>query len=128
MRSVAGSLLADVDCDFEVALPTKDPGLSMSHRRNLLLIFKECLHNISRHAGATRVDIGLTVRERTLTLQVSDNGRGFSPDAAHGGQGLDTMKSRASTMGADIDITSEPGEGSTLTLILKMTRTRRGQD
>ncbi len=99
----------------------------MADRRQLYLIFKEWLHNIARHSGATEVEIRLCLDGGRLRLHIDDNGRGFVLGQAKGGHGLDGIKKRSSVLGAECRITSEPGSGATLEIDMKMTRTRGGR-
>ena len=61
-------------------------------RRPVFLIFKECVHNIARHANSTEASAELRIHNEELILRVSDNGlNGRTPDAgsrASGGQGI----------------------------------------
>ncbi|MEM9072515.1 MAG: sensor histidine kinase [Myxococcota bacterium] len=57
-------------------------------------IVQEALHNVVRHAEATRADVELAQTPSTLTLVVRDDGRGFAPDEAAAGRGLRGMEER----------------------------------
>jgi two-component system sensor histidine kinase UhpB len=77
---------------------------------------QEALSNVAQHADATHVDVVVSGREGGLELRVRDDGRGFDPEAAHGGIGLVGMAERARMVGARIDVMSRPGRGTALTL------------
>ena len=82
----------------------------------LFHICQETLANIAKHARATRVDVNLwTAAERAL-LEVSDDGRGFDMKNTRLtiGHGLANMQTRAQNVGGEVDITSEPGDGTTI--------------
>jgi signal transduction histidine kinase len=85
---------------------------------------QEALNNVSRHAQASRVYLHIAFTPQEVTLQVSDNGRGFdvpnSPaEFAPGGHfGLLGMYERAELIGARLDIHSSPGQGSRVTVHL----------
>ncbi|ESQ91770.1 hypothetical protein ABAC460_05370 [Asticcacaulis sp. AC460] len=79
---------------------------------------QEALNNITKHAGATCVRIGFDGLGTQALLNVSDDGRGFDPSAVGSMHlGLQIMRERADRIGAELDITSAPGLGTTLTLI-----------
>jgi PAS domain S-box-containing protein len=80
-------------------------------------IVREALSNILRHARARRV--ALTVREAThaTLLEVRDDGRGFSPEAAQG-LGLRNLRTRARLLGGQLELHSEPGKGSLVRLVI----------
>ena len=79
---------------------------------------QEALTNVTKHAGATRVAIDLTLAAGTLTLEISDNGRGLSSaDLAKARSfGIRGLHERAGTVGGWVDLSSAPGRGTTLIL------------
>jgi signal transduction histidine kinase len=91
-------------------------GLPISHATALFHICQEALANAAKHAHAQRVDVRLwSTRERVL-LEVTDNGRGFDlrKMSVTLGHGLSNMHIRARKVGGDVEITSAPGEGTTV--------------
>ena len=94
----------------------QDPGLDASLRRDVFLIVKECLTNIVRHSGATRVEIDVTIARGRLRLTIADDGRGFDRTASASGHGLINMRRRAGALGGTIDVSSTSGGGTTVTL------------
>ncbi len=62
--------------------------MPVNTRRNVFLIFKEAVHNIVRHAQASRVEVSIVVEGGQLELLITDNGDGFDPSSADGGHGL----------------------------------------
>ncbi|HET6557291.1 MAG TPA: PAS domain-containing sensor histidine kinase, partial [Prolixibacteraceae bacterium] len=83
-------------------------------------IMQEILTNITRHSEAKRVNILLTRHNRDFLMQVSDDGVGFDPDESHrmSSLGLIGMKERALSIGGEILISSHPGIGTTVRLLL----------
>lgn len=87
---------------------------------SLYRIAREALHNISRHAAASEVDIGLQLADRCLTLDINDNGIGLPdyagtlPDAT----GLRGMRARAAAAGAALMLSSLPGNGTRIVVKL----------
>jgi signal transduction histidine kinase len=82
----------------------------------LFHICQEALANIAKHAKAHRVDVVLwKTADRTL-LEVKDDGRGFDLDKVKKsiGHGLTNMETRAANAGGDVDITSDPGQGTSV--------------
>jgi two-component system, NarL family, sensor histidine kinase UhpB len=77
---------------------------------------QEALSNIAQHAGASRVDVELSTNGHALEVTVSDDGRGFDPDAHAGGFGLSGMAERARMVGARLEVHSRPGGPTSLTL------------
>jgi two-component system sensor histidine kinase DevS len=91
-------------------------GLPASHATALFHICQEALANIAKHSRARRTDIHLwTTRDRVL-LEIADNGQGFDirKMSVTLGHGLSNMHVRARKVGGDVEITSAPGEGTTV--------------
>jgi ligand-binding sensor domain-containing protein/signal transduction histidine kinase len=124
MRQVARDLLVECDWSFEASPAARSGGIDMTHRRDLLLIFKESLHNVVRHARAARVDVDLEMEGPSLRLRVTDDGVGFDPATVEAGNGLASIRRRAAVMGAELDLWSRPGRGTRL--ILRIPKTRDG--
>ena len=80
---------------------------------------QEALNNVVKHARASRVDIVLEHTREHVSLIVEDNGIGFNPSEAQTtieGLGLIGMRERAALAGADFQIESAPGDGTTVIL------------
>jgi PAS domain S-box-containing protein len=79
-------------------------------------ITQEALTNVARHSKATHVDVTLQTKEGGLTLEVADNGRGFSTQGLEEAEclGMAGMRERASLVGGHLDIQSQPGTGATV--------------
>jgi PAS domain S-box-containing protein len=80
---------------------------------------QEALNNIAKHSQADRVDIVLEHTSQHVSLIVEDNGIGFNPaetEPSAGGFGLIGMRERAALAGADFQIESAPGRGTTVIL------------
>jgi signal transduction histidine kinase len=86
---------------------------------HLFRIVLEALNNLVKHARAGRADVRLTVEDGLMRMEVGDDGVGFDPVVAHVGHlGLSTMADRARAIGAELTVTSAPGAGTTVTLLL----------
>ncbi len=83
----------------------------------LFRIAQEALTNVVRHADATEVVVGLDRSEAHVVLTVRDDGRGFDPShraVSSRRLGLVSMRERATELGGALDISSEPGKGTTV--------------
>jgi signal transduction histidine kinase len=85
-------------------LPPLDPRAEAAMYR----VAQEALHNALRHAGAGQVGVRLARTPRRVSLEVSDDGHGFVPEAPSGGVGLASMRERASAAGGRLTIRSGP--------------------
>jgi two-component system, NarL family, sensor histidine kinase UhpB len=79
-------------------------------------VAQEALTNVTRHAGATVVELIVAQKNGDVELRVSDDGRGFDPAVRGGGLGLIGMAERARLVGGELDVRSAPGGGTTITL------------
>jgi len=91
----------------------------VDRQRDLMLMFKEALHNITRHAAATEVHITLKQTHNDLILTIRDNGHGFDTTAKSTGMGLTNLHRRAAKHQGSTDIASSP-QGTVLTLTLPL--------
>ncbi|MEO0558693.1 MAG: ATP-binding protein [Bacteroidota bacterium] len=115
LRDTADALLPGVRCGVR-APEDATLSLDMDTRRHLMLVGKEALHNIARHARATEVRIELALDADTLSLSIVDNGQGFDPGQAAGGHGLKSLAERARQLNGTLEVTSAPGEGTQVTV------------
>lgn len=91
----------------------------------LFRMFQEMLHNILKHSKATKISVCVNYSEdEVFTLKIEDNGIGFDlaekrqSVSSTQGVGLKSLYNRAQLMGADINIVSNKGEGTSITIIL----------
>jgi signal transduction histidine kinase len=103
--------------DVSLAAP-KDPlnDLPQMHAMSLFHICQEALANIAKHAKASKVTMDLWTTTDRVLLEISDNGQGFELDKTNKtvGHGLANMLTRVQNVGGDVDITSAPGEGTSI--------------
>lgn len=89
----------------------------------LIRIVQEALSNVRKHSHATKVDLICYSHKNEMIIEVKDNGIGFEPQEIHNRSeyGLKGMKERAEIIGADIQIVSHLGEGTTVQIRLPVT-------
>ncbi|HEY0975854.1 MAG TPA: two-component regulator propeller domain-containing protein [Flavobacteriales bacterium] len=118
MRRVAAELLDSkgIATRFEVDAQVEELKLSMDVRKELLLIYKEAVHNASKYSDARQVTIGLTLERGRLTLTVEDDGIGFDPALHSDGHGLSSMLRRSRSLRGDHTLRSSPGQGTTISV------------
>ena len=110
--------------ESDIALEVHDGVLSgpLGERgRQLLRILGEALTNVRRHSGARTVRVSVGISEEKLWAEVEDDGRGFdvaqeeeseAAASASGGLGIRGMRERASALGGDLQIESDPETGT----------------
>lgn len=116
LRETTESMLAGIPHTFTADCPSLERALPLDHKRQVLMFFKEALHNILRHSGATHADVTVGGDAKSFHLTIRDNGCGFDPAAPRAGAGMTGMKQRAKTLGGRLTIESQPGHGTTLTM------------
>ncbi len=80
-------------------------------------VCQEGLNNIAKHADASRVDIDLHQAGAGITLRIRDNGKGFDQNQIISGHyGLQMMQERSEAVGAQLIVTSQPGQGTELNM------------
>ena len=110
----------DVDLDFESgrAATRHVPDLE----DGLYRLTQEALSNALKHAEASHVHVLLRERDATVELVVRDDGRGFVADDQVGGFGVVGMRERAELLGGRLELSSRPGQGTTVRALLPAER------
>jgi signal transduction histidine kinase len=109
----------EIPFNFKIADSIEHVDIPMEKRKDFYLIFKESLNNIVKYAHASKVHVLIETPPGKVRLTVQDNGAGFDPNdiqAGMGGNGLRNMRDRAQLIGADLEITSSKGNGTTIRL------------
>jgi signal transduction histidine kinase len=102
--------VADVDARAAAALAP--------NATEVVQIAREALSNVGRHAAAATMRLSLLMEGDAPVLTVDDDGTGFDQDdPPEPGQGLRNMRQRAEALGATIEISSKPGEGTTVRIV-----------
>ncbi|MGZ3881855.1 MAG: tetratricopeptide repeat protein [Flavisolibacter sp.] len=121
-RRHCAEFLRDHELPYELDIPETiaDLPLSGEQRRNIYLVIKEALHNIVKHAHATKVRITFRQNGQTLNVVICDNGQGLGK-ASPFGNGIKNMQRRVENIGGDFKI--ESGTGTTVNLNCPLFRT-----
>lgn len=122
MKAHAGDLLAarGIALRFHTGQRLNDRHLNTPCRRALFLIFKEALHNAVKYAECSTVDISLHARDRSIAMEVADDGKGFDPENtdSYNGNGLPGIMTRAKNLGGTVVVHSSPGNGTRIKVVL----------
>jgi PAS domain S-box-containing protein len=123
-EAITSRVQLPVTLDIEPS-PTLPPDVHITFYR----VAQEALNNAVKHAGAEQVTMRLHASppgsdrdeddwQGQVTLQIGDDGRGFDPQATEAGQlGLSFMRERAEGVGAGLEVDSQMGRGTEITLV-----------
>jgi two-component system sensor histidine kinase UhpB len=94
------------------------PALTQEQELVIYRVAQEALTNVTRHAGATTVELVLTSDQRRTVLTVDDDGHGVAPESLSSANGIRGMRERAMLIGADLSIGARPEGGTRVRLIV----------
>jgi ligand-binding sensor domain-containing protein len=115
MRDTVDLILSGhVAYTFEAPSELPRIDIKMETRQNVYLMFKEVLHNVVKHAGASTVGIELAADARELVIRVWDDGVGLDQDQAGSGSGRALLDHRAALCRGTARVSSRPGGGTTV--------------
>lgn len=134
LKDLTSVLLKDMDYKFSINEGVTFENVDLEFRRQLYLIFKEILHNITKHADAKKVYISFEQNHQEFRIIVKDDGKGFSKayegvlaavsfeklQNISNGMGLKNIYRRAEDINAKVFIQSKPGKGTTVTFSAKI--------
>ncbi len=115
---------------FSTVIDEIDDVLPKEFEINLFRVVQESINNIIKHSEATEATVSVHKAHPFVRLDISDNGKGFSPAAVAasaetpGGLGLRGIKERVRMLGGRCAIESTPGVGTSITVTIKMTESK----
>lgn len=127
LRETCSIMLEPHDWKFTANEAAWQCEMSDDANRHLFLFFREALHNILRHAGASRVAIDIDCDAAHFRLRVSDDGCGITPEKLARPATLRALRKRVEALGAGFKVESEPGKGTALELDIPLGGKRAGR-
>jgi signal transduction histidine kinase len=117
---MAEDLTSHARLALNLSIPDKMPVLSPDVEQCIYRIAQEAITNAINHACAKQLEVKLECLEGKVVLNVIDDGVGFVTGNVGGGNhfGLSVMQERAQINGGKLNITSQPGAGTTIRLII----------
>jgi len=106
---------------WDAVLPEQNLFLPPDVEQCIYRITQEAVENVVHHANAHHLSVKLSVSEQDIELIIQDDGVGFDPNnnLLPGHFGLSGMKERAQLAGGELIISSKPGYGTTIRLVIK---------
>ncbi|MGE5221177.1 MAG: sensor histidine kinase [Omnitrophica WOR_2 bacterium] len=122
LGNLANSMAERGGFSLKVQIPNEIPELNLEVEHSIYRISEEALRNIVQHAQAKNVELSLEFNHHHLNLNVQDDGRGFTetPGNHNNHYGIKGMRERAESIGAQLEIDSQPGQGTTVRLGVEM--------
>lgn len=126
VRAALAEFETQTGLSAELVGEVKPGWLTAVTQKQALHILREALTNIRRHAQATQVQIKMTQKEETFTLEIVDDGFGFDANWVNSQNhlGLTIMRARAERCQGRLTIHSIPGEGTRVTAVFPTTQTK----
>lgn len=87
---------------------------------NIYRILQELLQNVTKYADAQKCTVTIFEHEKQLVVEVHDDGIGFDVNSLSKGIGLRNIRERAKSIDSEIEIKSNPNEGTTIKLKVKI--------
>ncbi len=112
--------IARIPLRIDVVRDVPEHPLATPQRHGVFLAAREALNNIVKHSQATEVKLRITLDDNLLGIRIEDNGCGFEPDYAAGGNGLGNLKQRMQEAGGDCRIETFRMQGTTIFLTLPL--------
>ncbi len=122
LRSLADRLFQESGIEAKVAVEGRARRFHADTEIQIFRIVQEALSNVRRHSRATAVTITLSFTRHRLGITIRDNGIGFHVEdilknlANHRKLGIASMQQRAILIGGTLDIHSQPGEGTVISI------------
>ncbi|MDN5284542.1 MAG: histidine kinase [Mucilaginibacter sp.] len=122
MREFAIPLLEarNISFDIDINADMQHTRIHMEARKNIFLVFKECINNIIKHSGCTQIKVFVKKLNNQLEFMVSDNGKGFDINQQSNRNGLRNMQKRATEMNGVLQVTTQPGSGTMIKLLVNI--------
>jgi signal transduction histidine kinase len=122
LRRLAETAAERAGLRLSLALPDPPVVLSSAAEQCLYRVTQEAVENVVHHASASSLAVQLKVTEAETVLVVEDDGVGFDPGARppSGHFGLAGMRERAELAGGALLVSSQPGKGTSLRLVIRV--------
>ena len=124
LRETSSIMLESLDWHFSANEAAWQVELPEEDTRHLFLFFREALHNIMRHARASKVEVQVEVAADHFRLTISDDGVGIAPQRLEKPATLHALRQRSEALGAALAIDSQAGAGTRLCLSVPLARKR----
>ncbi len=109
-----------IEYEFRIADKVKMMKIDMQRRQHIYLVLKEAINNLIKYSECSTVSIVALYTNGTLKIDINDDGKGFDTTQPSHGNGLVNMQKRAREIRGKLNIVSNPGMGTTLSLVVQI--------
>jgi len=109
-----------INCNLDFENIPGDIKLNMEQRKDIYLVFKECLNNVIKHASAKNVFIKIEVERNVFQLKIADDGKGFDTSKQTDRNGLKNIRSRIQRWTGKLSINTTANEGTTVDCVIPL--------
>lgn len=110
----------DITFKVHISDSFKTSRLDLEQKRNLYLIFKECLNNAIKYSHCSEIQLFITQQRTHLKMVIEDNGKGFNEESIAKGNGLSNIRKRAMEINGQATIESAPGKGTRIDILVNL--------
>ncbi len=117
VKSLAETAAERAAFDLTLDIPQQLPHIEDDVEQCIYRVAQEGIANVVHHAQAQHLDLYMVSTNESILLSIEDDGMGFAPqNVINGHFGVPGMKERARLVGGELEINSQPGRGTTVTL------------
>lgn len=120
LTTLVESVQGGTSIQFQTRIEQLQSEVSKDQAINIYRIAQESLSNLIRHSNARQAMVALFEKDGRLFLNVEDDGRGIPAGKSDGGLGLNGIRERALILNADLQIQSNGGKGTRITISLPL--------
>lgn len=122
IEALVRKMVAGTHLCAEFTIHGEPQPLPQEWEENLLRVTQEVLTNTLRHGDASHFQVHFAFDHQAIRLELRDDGSGFDPAKRHDGFGLHGIKERVESMGGELTVQSVPENGSTISVVLPLTK------
>ncbi len=117
IKNFCNDVLGATEINYKIEIDPKIDTLisDFETRKNVVLITKEAINNALKYSKATQILVSMKLLNNTVTLLVTNNGKGFDPKIVKG-NGIGNMQKRASDLNGTLEIVSNVTSGTSIKL------------
>ncbi len=122
MRRYAAELFDNTNTILHLNLDENvaEKKLNMEQRRDVYLIYKECMNNIVKHASPGNVWINAQLQNGNLNINIKDDGKGFDNSVVTKGNGLKNIRTRTQKWKGTATFQTSAGKGTIIEIIIPL--------